>query len=125
MVEHVILFFLGIAAVIAVTVYVQRAIQARIRDAKIYMIDTTSSACSQASGTISGTNIVVDCMNATGGNNGKLAYEYEPYYTNIASGIAREQNVKTTLASKSAGKIFTENSAINSMSIQAPPSKAN
>ena len=66
--EYVMIFFVVIAAAVAMTVFVQRGFEARIHDARNFMIIRWSTAASV-------TPIV---CNATGGN---ISYEYEPYYT--------------------------------------------
>lgn len=72
--EYVMILFVVIAALVAMSTFVQRGFEARIHDAKNFMINavTNSSVCD------------ADCLAATGGN---IAYEYEPYYSVQLSGV--------------------------------------
>ena len=109
--EYVVGFLLVIAAMVAVTVYLQRAFQARARDAKIYMVDTAAKGCGQ------------DCKAATGG---KIAYEYEPYYTQINSIVERDQDDrKQDLLTGIFKKQVSQTTRVDSMSKQLPPKEAN
>lgn len=63
--EYVMIFFVVIAALVAMSVLLQRSFEARIHDTRNYMIKTVNSACD------------ANCMQAAGG---KITYEYEPYY---------------------------------------------
>ena len=65
--EYVMIFFVVIAAAVAMTTFVQRGFEARIHDARNFMINSVanSGACD------------ANCLQAAGGN---IAYEYEPYY---------------------------------------------
>ncbi len=65
--EYVMIFFVVIAALVAMTTFVQRGFEARIHDARNFMINAVinSSVCD------------ANCLAATGGN---ISYEYEPYY---------------------------------------------
>ena len=66
--EYVMIFFVVIAAAVAMTVFVQRGFEARVHDARNFMIDSliNSGACD------------ANCVQAAGGN---IGHEYEPYYT--------------------------------------------
>ena len=72
------IFFVVIAAVVAMTVYVQRGVQAKIHDARNFMIDAVAD------------NSVCDanCMLATGAVGNHIAYEYEPYYAQMIADVA-------------------------------------
>ena len=112
--EYVVGFLLVIAAMIAMTVYLQRAFQARVRDAKIYMMDTAANGCS------------ADCKAAAGARDGKLAYEYEPYYAKINSAVDRDQNQqRLDLLTGIFSKQFSQAMQVNSTSEQLPPAEAN
>lgn len=114
--EYVVGFFLVIAAMVTLTVYVQRALQARARDAKIYMVDLASRGCAQAGD---------GCLQAAGARNGELNYEYEPYYTKSSAVIERTQNESKTLEVNS---VFRRNARevtqVGSNSDQRPPEDA-
>ena len=86
--EYVVGFFLVIAAMVAVSLYVQRALQARTRDAKIYMMDMAAQGCAQAGS---------GCLNAANAQDGRLRYEYEPYYTQAESQVDRAQTENKSL----------------------------
>ncbi len=86
MAEYAVTFFLVIALVMAMAVYIQRTLQGRMRDARIYMVETASSACGS------------DCLNATGlsADSTTIGMQYEPYYIQTNAVISRQdQNVKT------------------------------
>jgi len=117
--EYVMIFFVVIAAVVAVTVYVQRGLNARIHDARNFAVDsvTTSGACD------------ANCMRATGGT---ISHEYEPYYTQMASNVDQghaERYGTTTGSPQVIGAIYTkslnEDTNTTSGSAQLPPSDAN
>lgn len=74
--EYVVIFFLVVTAAVAMAVYVQRALQARVFDARNYAINQVSQECDE------------NCLAATGG---VIAREYEPYYGNIESNTDRRQ----------------------------------
>ena len=103
--QYVIVIFLAIGAVIAMTTFVQRALQARIRDTKIYMINNVKN--------LSGVNI---------------AYEYEPYYINTSTVVDRNRNEEIQLLGGGATGIFRKNinglTNVSTNSIQAPPKDA-
>ena len=65
--EHVMVFFVVIAAIVAMTIFVQRSFEARIHDARNFMINgiMNSDVCD------------ANCLAATGN---AIHYEYEPYY---------------------------------------------
>ena len=118
--EYVLLFFVVVAGVSAMALFVQRGLQSRSRDAKIYMVDLAAKACEQAT-QVNG----VDCLGATGVNTeqtNKLAYEYEPYYGLSSSKVRNDSADKKTLDESSTwGKDFATSTKINSQSAQKPP----
>ena len=105
--QYVITFFLAIASIIAMGTFVQRAIQGRLRDAKIYMIDNVKTY---------------------GNVEENMQYEYEPYYSNQSSIISKERSEQTSLVVGGVTGIFRKdiNSAtgITSNSYQAPTKNA-
>lgn len=116
--EYVLLFFVVVASISAMTLFVQRALQARHRDAKMYAVDLAAQACEQVS--IGG----VDCMGAAGVNG--FAYEYEPYYGESKANIGRKSADKKVIDGTGKwGKHFTERTEIGSTSAQLPPRKDN
>ena len=76
--EYVMIFFVVIAAAVAMTVYLQRGLQARIHDERNYIINLVSNS----------TVCDADCMKATGGS---ISYEYEPYYAEMLSDVVRNE----------------------------------
>lgn len=100
--QYVVLFFLAIGSLIAMTTFVQRALQARIRDTKIYMVDNVQ--------TLTGINV---------------SYEYEPYYANVSTVVDRNRNEQIQLLQGGATGIFrkTVNGQViaTTTSEQAPP----
>ena len=113
--EYVLIFFVVIAALTALTVFVQRGLEARIHDARNFMVNSVinSGACD------------ANCMQATGGN---IFYEYEPYYELMLSNAQHnDKNTSTATngAAISIGAIYTKylNEDTNgvSTSIQAAP----
>jgi len=74
--EYLVTFFLVIGAFIAMSIYIQRNFQARMRDARSYMINSVSEQC------VSNPN----CMQATGlQGNSSIGLQYEPYYAQATS----------------------------------------
>ncbi|MBI4308985.1 MAG: hypothetical protein HY591_01495 [Candidatus Omnitrophica bacterium] len=114
--EYVVGFLLVVAAMIAATVYVQRALQARARDAKVYMLDTAAKGC-----------LTAGCQEAAGATaEGKFAYEYEPYYSKINSVVDRDQNQqRLDILTGIFSKQFAQATRVNSTSEQLPPVEAN
>jgi hypothetical protein len=93
--EHVMIFFVVVAALVAMTTIVQRGFEARIHDARNFMINSVmnNSVCDS------------NCVAATG----NISYEYEPYYTQtIADTEHNEEDYKgaTTGNSASIGAIY-------------------
>ncbi len=79
-------FFVAVTAIMAVSIYVQRTLQARERDAKIYMVDMMAQGCVD----VDVSQGTTDCQGAAGMNAGKMAYEYEPYYVQVNSIVERD-----------------------------------
>ena len=113
--EYVMIFFVVIAAAVAMTMYVQRALEARIHAARNFMIQTVnnSGACD------------ANCLHATGGN---IWYGYEPYYTETVADIQQGQT-DTTGATTGNPKVLggkylkslNEDSSAVSTTLQLPP----
>ena len=104
--EYILVFFLAIGALVAMTVYVQRALQARIRDGNRYMVQQAAKA-----------------------HNAAIALEYEPYYANISSYTDRNQREDSYLVGRAGSTgIFQKvvNSEIKSQAAtdQAAPKDA-
>jgi len=112
--EHTVVFFIVIAAVVAITAYVQRSFEARIHDARNFAIDTVtnSNVCD------------ANCLMATGG---VIKHEYEPYYTQMASTSQQNQEQSFTATSGNAqvigaiyGKFDKESTQANAVTNQLP-----
>lgn len=105
--QYVILFFLAIGSLVAMTTFIQRVLQARIRDTKIYMMDN---------------------IKTYGNVETNMRYEYEPYYANVSTVVGRSKDEQTDLVAGGATGIFRKN--VNSqttgdtISTQAPPKDA-
>jgi len=76
--EYVMIFFVVIAAAVAMTVFVQRSFEARVHDARNFLINSANSACD------------ANCLQATGGTS--IPYEYEPYYQQSAAIAGKYEN---------------------------------
>ena len=117
--EYAVTFFLVIAVVTAMAVYVQRAFQARLRDARHYMIENVKSVCTD------GDN--VNCLRAAGNS---IGGQYEPYYTQVSSAVNREDQSQKGLLASGAGTsgIFVGKESANNLgsswSNQLPPVNA-
>lgn len=107
MAQYVVVFFLAIGSIVTMTTFVQRAIQARIRDTKKYMLDNVKTY---------------------GNVQGPMYYEYEPYYINVSTVVSRERNEQVNLLGGGATGIFRKQTNAFSASItnsyQAPPKNA-
>lgn len=115
--EHTMVFFVAIAALVAMTAYVQREFQARIHDTRNFVLSqvmNNNSVCD------------ANCVAAAGGN---IYYEYEPYYEQVSSGV---QSASTTATGASPSLVnyalggryykgIDEQTNITATSGQAPP----
>ena len=90
--EHVMIFFVVIAALVAMTTFVQRSFEARIHDAHTFMINAVmnSSVCD------------ANCLAATGKT---IAYEYEPYYEQRLSDVRQTHSDMKGITNGSAASI--------------------
>jgi hypothetical protein len=101
-------------------VYVQRSLQGRIRDARIYMVETVSSECKE------------DCLNATGlpKDSPHIGMQYEPYYSQYNAIVTRSSSdVKTHMGTGIGGtgvfgaQVNSQNQS-DANSTQLPPAAA-
>jgi hypothetical protein len=113
--EHVMVFFVVIAALVAMSTFVQRTFEARIDDARDYMINavSNSSVCD------------ANCVAASGGD---IHHEYEPYYLQQLSDVQSNGTDKSGIMPGSAtsiGAIYLksihEGTTTISTSCQLPP----
>ena len=116
--EYVMIFFVVIAAVAAMTVFVQRGFEARLHDARNFMVNSVvaSGACD------------ANCLKAAGATDNRIPYEYEPYYAQMLSDVSRneQQNSGATTGNpQSLDTIYTKSmndaTATISTSNQLPP----
>jgi len=114
--EYTMIFFVVIAALVAITTYVQRGFEARIHDAKNFAITQANAACD------------ANCQIATG----NVAYEYEPYYVQMFSNVQHNENEVIGLTNGSAGETGSiylngtyDQSGVISNSTQLPAHCAN
>ncbi len=115
--EYVVTFFLVVAVIVAMSVYVQRGLQARIRDMRNYAVDTASKNCD------------TDCKIAAGlTSNRNIPYEYEPYYGLVVSQTKRLSDNNSVLVGIGQEGLYkkTTNEQTNSQtfSMQLPPREA-
>jgi len=117
--EYVMIFFVVIAALVAMTTFVQRSLEARVHDARNYMIDSVinSNVCD------------ANCVAATGG---AIGHEYEPYYALMNSSVQQNEAEglgETPGNAKAIGAIYyktgNESAQTNSTSVQLAPGSAN
>ena len=99
--EEVVVFFIIVGVAAAMGIYVQRAIQARIRDSYRHMITTLREI------------------------NKEVPREYEPYYTQTESQVGRKATETSFLGDKDVyTKTIDEATTINTKSEQLPPKRA-
>ncbi len=113
--EYVVTFFIVIATVVAMTVYIQRSIQAKVKDSRDYMVGLASGECGS------------DCRAAARISGGSIPHEYEPYYGKVDSQVSRNSNVWTGLAGGTNRQFYkraVENVETTSNSEQLPPQAA-
>ena len=93
--EYSMIVFIVIAALVAMTSFVQRTFQGRIHDARNYLINSVNTACDS------------NCQAASGG----VRYEYEPYYMQTYSLVQQSDNETTTAtigSAKGIGAIYAK-----------------
>lgn len=104
--EYVLVIFMVLAVIVAMTVYFKRAIQARLHDARDYMVNDVR-------------------QRTVGSYNGELYLHYEPYYTNTIATVARDASSTTLiLPGASSGifrKVIDETTSVQVNSETAPP----
>jgi len=115
--EYVMIFFVVIAAIVAMTVFVQRSLQGRIHDARNYMIDsvTNTGACD------------ANCLLATGATTNQIPYQYEPYYAQVLSDTEHNEALNSGMTNGQAAAIgavytkgFSDTSKTIATSVQLP-----
>jgi len=110
--EHVMVFFVVVAALVAMSTFVQRGLKAKIHDARNFMIDSVvnSGACD------------ANCLAATGSAN--IAYEYEPYYSQTVTLATKNDNdFKGRTSGKAAAIGVIYNSIMNDETQRATSSE--
>ena len=104
--EYMVVIFLVLTMIVAMTIYFKRAVQARIHDARDYMVGEVR-------------------VRTQGEFDGNLYKEYEPYYSNVAALVARDADYTTQiLPGASSGifqKIVNETTGVQAISQTAPP----
>ena len=95
MAEYVLVFFLIVGVATVMTIYFRRAVQARIRDARVTMLDMVRAR----------TNVFV---NGSPAYSGPLFAEYEPYYTNSTSSIIHNDFSRSSLTAGGSSGIYTD-----------------
>lgn len=84
--DYVVTFFIVIAAAVAMTVYIQRSLQAKTKDARDYMVGLAASECGP------------DCRAAAGISGNGIPREYEPYYGHVDSRVSRNSDSRIGLS---------------------------
>ncbi len=116
--EYVVIFFIVIATVVAMTVYIQRSIQAKVKDSRDYMVSVAANECGP------------DCRAAAGISGSGIPREYEPYYGKVDSQTSRNSSVSANLigggdrADRQFYKNTEETVETTSTSTQLPPGAA-
>ena len=134
--EYVIMVFIGIGAMTAITVYVQRALQARAHDAQTYMIKEASQGCdancldaagaTQHQHTITLDHVPFNTVEA----DRRFDNQYEPYYGQTSSAVKSDQQETKMLLAPGAGtagiyrRVSGQVTQVNSVSTQLPPEAA-
>lgn len=114
--EYILIITIVLAFAVAITVYVQRALQARMFDGRNYAVTQAREACN------------ANCLAATGGG---IAREYEPYYGHIVSHTDRNMVDSSSIEGgvNEREGIFRKStdlhSTVNTVSKQRPPKDAN
>jgi hypothetical protein len=115
LVEYAVTILLVVATLVAMTTYVRRAFQARMRDARHYAIVNISPACDG------------NCMNAAG-LTGKIGIgqQYEPYYAKTDALINQDSLTFKKLSGVTGNFIGQVNTQVSSTvgSEQLPPKEA-
>ncbi len=113
--EYVVTFFVVIATVVAMTAYIQRSIQAKVKDSRDYMVGLAANECDP------------DCREAARISGSGIPREYEPYYGKVDSQTGRNSDVRTGLtggADRQFRKGINETVDTTSNSEQLPPGAA-
>jgi hypothetical protein len=104
--EYAVMIAMVMAAIVAMTVYFKRAVQARIHDARDYMVNEVR-------------------MRTTGEFSGNLYTGYEPYYGNTLSTVSsRAEDQSVLLPGASSGifqKSYNQTTSMTVESETAPP----
>lgn len=99
--EYVVIFFLAIAAIAAMAMYVRRAFQGRVYDARMYTIQKASQALG-----------------------GAVPFEYEPYYAETDSNLVKRTSETLNISGPEVVlRTSSEVGATNSFSIQRQPDR--
>ena len=103
--EIIILLFIVVGAIVGMSVYFQRGIQARLRDSNVFIINMVSDA-----------------------RGNRIPGQYEPYYGDTSSEVSRfEKTEDKLIAAKGSGisrKYLNAITGISTNSDQAPPREA-
>lgn len=106
--EFALVIFMILATIVAMTVYFKRGVQARIYDARNYMVEEVRSR-------------------TAGSYDGPVLTEYEPYYVNTDATITRNVSDATSLSAGETsgifGQTFNESTTADVVSETAPPSE--
>lgn len=128
--EYAVTVFLVVATITAMTIYIQRTLQARMRDARHYMVKTVGEECDQVyCGPAA--NLGTYQFNVGGLPAGvqRIGDQYEPYYAQVNSIVDndRARNKRLVASSGSAGIFMDDRQTTTNTSTysnQAAPSYA-
>ena len=99
--EYVVIFFLAIAAVAAMAMYVRRAFQGRFYDARMYTMQKAAQALGES-----------------------VPFEYEPYYAQTDSNLAKRADEMTSISGAEVVlRTSFEATTTNSHSVQRQPDR--
>ena len=93
--EYVLLIFIATAAVTAMSIYVKRALQGRVRDATVVMAKTPLKYLTSDGNVFQ--------------YNGIMYLAYEPYYENRLAVIEQQTNDTSTLSQGMSSGVFKKN----------------
>jgi hypothetical protein len=128
--EYAVTVFLVIATITAMTTYVQRTLQARMRDARHYMVTNVSEACDP--GYCGPAADLKKYQVNVGGitiEKQKIGEQYEPYYAQVNAQVSsdREKSRALMASDQTAGTFMgldNSQTAMVSLSNQAAPGHA-
>lgn len=103
MAEYAVTIFLVIATITAMTIYIQRTLQSRMRDARHYMAKTVGDSCDEVyCGPAANLGKYVTNVGGLQATVQKMGDQYEPYYAQVASVVNNDKERSKKLAASDA-----------------------